>query len=123
MTKVHLNFLTNESERIKRLTIIIIWGTIKQKIWAWWGSISLITALMISLVITCLNNTYSDILTILRFPSREMVAFQGLPLQGYHFIFFFGIPLSATIYLIYPVLFMSLEKKSLLVSYNLLNLW
>jgi len=101
MTKVHLNFLTNESERIKRLTIIIIWGTIKQKIWAWWGSISLITALMISLVITCLNNTYSDILTILRFPSREMVAFQGLPLQGYHFIFFFGIPLSATIYLIY----------------------
>ena len=48
-----------------------------------------------------MNNSYSDILTILSFPERELNVFQRLALQGYHFILFFGIPLVATIYYIF----------------------
>jgi hypothetical protein len=80
---------------------ILIWGTLKQKVWAWWGSILFFLFATISLIITCLNHSYSEILSILNFPAREMEAFQGMPLQSYHFIIFFGIPLMATIWLIY----------------------
>ena len=80
--------------------IVLIWGTFKQRIWAWWGSILFFLLWLISLIVTFINNSYSDMLTILSFPTREMDAFQGLPLQGYHFILFFGIPLVATIYLV-----------------------
>jgi len=81
--------------------IALILGTLKQRIWAWWGSILFFVLWLISLIVTFINNSYSDILTILSFPTREMDALQGLPLQGYHFVLFFGIPLLVTIYLVY----------------------
>ena len=81
--------------------IVLILGTLKQRTWAWWGSILFFLLWLISLIVTFINNSYSDMLTILSFPTREMDVFQGLPLHGYHFILFFGIPLVATIYLVY----------------------
>ena len=56
---------------------------------------------IISIAITFVNKSYLDILAILNFPETELKAFQGLHLQGYFFIPFFGIPLVATIYFVY----------------------
>jgi len=83
------------------ILVVLIFGSLKQKKWAWWGSILFFLIWIISLLITFMNNSYADILAILSFPAREMSAFQGMPLRSYHFILFFGIPLVATIYLIY----------------------
>jgi hypothetical protein len=83
------------------ILVVLIWGTLKQKKWAWWGSIAFLLIWMISFIITFMNNSYSDMLAILKFPAREMNAFQGMPLQGYHFIIFFGIPLVVTIHFVY----------------------
>ena len=83
------------------ILFVLIFGTIKRKNWAWWGSISFFSIWIISLIITFMNNSYSDILTILSFPARELDAFQGLPIKGYHFILLFCIPLVATTYFVY----------------------
>lgn len=80
---------------------VLILGTLKRKNWAWWSSISFFLIWIISFIITFMNNSYSDILTILKFPTPEMNAFQGIPLQGYHFILFLGIPLVVTIHFVY----------------------
>jgi len=83
------------------ILVFLAFGTLNQKKWAWWGSILFFFIWFVSIIITFGSNSYSDILTILSLPKREMDAFQGLPLLGYHFIIFFGIPLITTISLIY----------------------
>jgi hypothetical protein len=83
------------------ILVVLIIGTLSRKDWAWWGSILFFLIWMISIIITFLNNSYPEMLTILSFPEREFSTFQRLPLQGYHFILFFSIPLVATIYYIF----------------------
>jgi hypothetical protein len=83
------------------ILVVLISGTLRQKYWAWWGSIIFFLILIISIIITFMNNSYSDILTILSLPERELNTFQRIPLRGYHFILVFGIPLVATIYYIF----------------------
>ena len=81
--------------------IVLIFGTLQGKRWAWWGAMLYFFVWIVSLVITFLNNSFLDMLTILSFPAKEMSVFQRLPLHGYHIIIFFGLPLMVMIIIVY----------------------
>ena len=74
----------------------LIWGTLKRRNWAWWGAVTYFGLLTLSSTMTFLRFSYSDILSRMRFAPEEMQALQGLPLQGFHLVVFFGVPLLAT---------------------------
>ncbi|MGD9091526.1 MAG: hypothetical protein PVF74_01665 [Anaerolineales bacterium] len=82
------------------LVLILIgltWGILRQKVWAWWGSLVYFTLLTSSLIITLFNTSFLDTLTAMDLPPYEMEIFQGMPLQSTYFIPFLGIPLLITL--------------------------
>lgn len=83
------------------ILIILILGTLKQKVWAWWGSILFFMILIVTLIMTFMSNSYSNMLARLKLPTTELNVFQRLPLQGFHIIIFFGIPSVAIGILVY----------------------
>jgi hypothetical protein len=76
--------------------VCIIWGTLRLRLWAWWGSVILLGLFTFSTVLTLFRSSYSTILSGLAFPQREMEFLGGLPFQGYHFAVLAGIPLLIT---------------------------
>lgn len=78
----------------------LIWGLLKLKTWAWWGSLVFCVLMTSSVVVTLVLSDYQDILQQLRFPPTEMQALQGLPLRGVHLAAFLGVPLLITLGLI-----------------------
>ena len=78
----------------------LAWGTVKQKSWAWWGSVIWLGIFTLSLVMTFLLNTYSDLLSALAFPRAEVETFENIPLQGYHLAVMAGIPLIVTLLIV-----------------------
>jgi hypothetical protein len=78
----------------------LAWGTLKSRIWAWWGSLVYFSLLISSSILTLSRSSLMDILSRMNLPEREMEMLQGVPLQGAHFAAFFGIPLVATLGLI-----------------------
>jgi len=77
--------------------VCLIWGTLRQKIWAWWGSLVYWGLMTSSSILTFSRSSYLGILSRMRFPPTEMEALDGLPFQGFHFAAFFGIPLLITL--------------------------
>jgi len=77
--------------------VCLIWGTLRQKIWAWWGSLVYWGLMTFSSILTFSTSSYLGILSRMRFPPTEMEALDGLPFQGFHFAAFFGIPLLITL--------------------------
>lgn len=75
---------------------LLVWGTLKMKVWAWWGSLIYFGLATASSIFTLLNSSLLDILLAMNFPPFEMEILQGTPLQGYHFAAFVGIPLLLT---------------------------
>lgn len=78
----------------------LVWGTLKLRIWAWWGSLVYFGMLTFSSILTLSRSSLMDILSRMNLPEREMEMLQGLPLHGSHFAAFFGIPFVATLGLI-----------------------
>jgi hypothetical protein len=76
--------------------VCITWGTLRRRLWAWWGSVIWLGLFMFSTVLTFFRSSYSAILLGLAFPPREMEFLGGLPVQGYHFSVLVGIPLFIT---------------------------
>jgi hypothetical protein len=76
--------------------ICLIWGTLQLKLWTWWVSVIWLGLFTFSTVLTFFRYDYSDILSGLAFPSREMEFLRGIPVQGYHFSVLAGIPLLIT---------------------------
>jgi hypothetical protein len=76
--------------------VCLIWGTLKLRPWAWWGSLIYFGLLTFSAVLTLSRSSFLDILSRLDFPPTEMEALQGLPFQGAHFALFVGVPLLVT---------------------------
>ena len=76
--------------------VLLIWGILRSKKWAWWGSLIYFGLLTFTIIITLLKTSYSELLSLMKFPPREMEILQGMPLQGYHFVIIFGIPLLLT---------------------------
>jgi hypothetical protein len=80
--------------------VLLTWGVVRRKRWAWWGSLAYFSLLSLSTILTFLMTDFGDILARLDLPPTEMTAFQGMPLHGYHFAAFLGIPLLVTLGLI-----------------------
>lgn len=76
--------------------VCLIWGMLRSKLWAWWGSVIWLSLFTFSTVLTFCRYDYSAILSGLAFPPREMEFLGGIPVQGYHFSVLAGIPLFIT---------------------------
>jgi MFS family permease len=77
--------------------ICLIWGTLRLRLWAWWGAVILLGLFTFSTIPTFFRSSYSAILSGLAFPPREMEFLGGVPAQGYHFAILAGIPLLITL--------------------------
>ena len=80
--------------------VCLIWGTLRLRIWAWWGSLVYFGLMTFSSILTLSRSSFSDILSRMNFPEMEMEILQGLPFQGYHFAALIGIPLLITLGLV-----------------------
>jgi len=78
----------------------IAWGTLLRHRLAWWAALLYIALMTLSLVLTLVRSTYTDLLVALNFPPTEVDILDGLPLQGYHLAIFFGLPLLLTLLMI-----------------------
>lgn len=77
--------------------VLLIWGTLRLRAWAWWGSLAYFGLMAFSSILTLARSSFSDILARMNFPPTEMEALQGLPFQGVHFAAFIGVPLIVTV--------------------------
>jgi hypothetical protein len=77
--------------------IVLTWGTLQQRLWAWWGSLILLGLFTFSTMFTFFRYSYADLLAGLAFPARELEILGGIPAQGYHFSIMVGIPLLITL--------------------------
>ena len=77
--------------------VVLLVGMFKRKSWAWWGSLLYFGLLLISTVLTLLKVPFSELLDAMQFPSIELNILQGMPIQSYHLIVAFGLPLSLTL--------------------------
>jgi hypothetical protein len=75
----------------------LIWGTLRRKQWAWWGSLLYFGFMTASWIVTLVRSSWSDILAAMDFPSFEMEILQNVPLQGVHFSVLAGVPLLLTL--------------------------
>jgi hypothetical protein len=78
----------------------LIWGTLRLRTWAWWGSLVYFGLMTLSSILTLLRSSLLDILSAMNLPEFEMEILQGVPLQGFHFAPLIGIPLLITLGLI-----------------------
>ena len=76
--------------------IFLIWGTLRLRMWAWWGSMAYLSVITFSTILTLVLSSYSTILSGLEFPRKEIEFLGGLPVQGCHFAVLAGIPLLIT---------------------------
>ena len=77
--------------------VCLIWGVLRQRVWAWWSSVGYFGLLTFSAVVTLMQSSFSEMLSLMRFPPTEMDLLEGVPLQGVHFVPFVGIPLVITL--------------------------
>jgi hypothetical protein len=77
--------------------LFLLWGVLRSRWWAWWGSLVFVGLLAITTIVTFSQSSYAELLAMMRFPPVEMDALQGLPLEGYHFAILLGIPLLLTL--------------------------
>jgi hypothetical protein len=74
---------------------LLLWGTWKQHMWAWWGSAVYYAVLAVTWLLTFARTSYADLLAWLQFAPVEMQALSGLPLQGYEVGAFVSLPMLA----------------------------
>jgi len=77
--------------------VVLTWGTLRQRMWAWWSSVVLLGLFTFSTIFTFLRYSYAELLAGLAFPARELEFLGGIPAQGYHFAVMVGIPLLITL--------------------------
>ncbi len=75
----------------------LTWGVLRQRVWAWWGSVAYLGLLTLSAVVTLARSSLAEMLALMKFAPLEMEILQGIPLQGVHLIPFPGIPLLITL--------------------------
>ena len=79
---------------------LLAWGCSQLKKWAWWGTLIFLSLLTGSAMLTLSKTSYPELLSLMNFPPTEMEILDGLPLQGYHFAIFCGLPLILTLVLL-----------------------
>ena len=78
------------------LTALII-GTFNKKLWSWWASFLYFIFFIASSILTLLSSDFSEIVTLLEFPSTETKALINIPLKGFHLSVIFVIPIIITL--------------------------
>lgn len=78
----------------------LIWGLLRLRRWAWWGSLICWGLLSFSTIASLSRSSLADILSNMKFAPIEMEALGGMPLHGAHFAVLVGIPLLVTLGLI-----------------------
>ena len=76
--------------------VALVWGTLRQRVWTWWGGVILFGLFTFSTILTFVRTSYPALLSGLAFPPREIEILRGVPAQGYHFAILTGIPLVIT---------------------------
>lgn len=80
---------------------ILIYGTVRLKIWAWWSSLVYISLLTISSVMSFARHSFYDIIIVMKLPAYEMGFLDKLIfLHDYHLVGLFAIPLLITLGLV-----------------------
>lgn len=79
------------------LTVVLVWGVLKRRRWAWWTSLATTVVMGATVVVTFSVTSYAELLALARFPPRELEFLDGVPLRGYHLAVFFGLPLLGTL--------------------------
>jgi hypothetical protein len=79
---------------------LLTWGLVRQKRWAWWGSLICVGLLTISTIWAFSASDYLDVLSQMRFAPLEVEALDGIPMRGTYLAIFFGLPLLVTMGLI-----------------------
>jgi len=74
---------------------LLLWGTWRQRAWAWWGSAAYYALLAATWIVTFAQTSYAELLAWLRLAPVEMQAMSGIPLQGYEVGLFAGLPMLA----------------------------
>jgi len=80
--------------------VLLIWGTLHLKKWAWWGDLLYFSWMSITWVVTLAQSSWAELLYALGFPPFEVTILQNLPFQGGHFAVLLGLPLTLTMGLI-----------------------
>jgi hypothetical protein len=78
----------------------LIWGLLRLRGWAWWGSLLYWVFLSFSCIAALSRSSLADILSQMKFAPLEMEALGGIPLDGAHLAALAGIPLLVTLGLI-----------------------
>jgi len=79
---------------------ILIWGTIRRELWAWWGALLTFGLLTFSSILALSRYSWADLLNLMKFAETELEALGGVPLQGFHLIPIVGIPMFLTLVVI-----------------------
>jgi hypothetical protein len=77
--------------------ILLTWGTMRLRSWAWWGALIYFGLLTFSSILTLVTSSYAEILAVIDFPPREIEFLGGVPIQGTHVAVFIGVPLLLTV--------------------------
>jgi hypothetical protein len=80
--------------------VALIWGLLRLRTWAWWGSLVYWGLLTFSVIAALCRSSFADILAGMKFAPLEMEALGGVPLHGAHLAALFGVPILATLGLI-----------------------
>lgn len=79
------------------ILVLLTWGVLTKKIWAWGGSVLYFLIMILTSTITFLRNPLKDLFTSTKFAPLEQEILLKMPFQGYHFLIFFSIPLIITL--------------------------
>ncbi len=80
--------------------VLLLWGTVGRKAWAWWGALVWFTLVTCSTVVTLLSSSYMEILAGMQFPATEVEILDGIPIEGIHLALLTVPSLLATLYVI-----------------------
>jgi hypothetical protein len=76
---------------------ILAWGLVRRRAWAWWGATLFSAALALSIALTLVPMSWSEILDALAFPATERAWLDGIPLHGGYLAVLAGGPMLATV--------------------------
>jgi hypothetical protein len=79
------------------ILVVLIWGLLRLRSWAWWGSLLYWGFLTFSSIAALSRMTFADILFHMKFAPLEMEALDGIPIHGAHLAVLAGIPLLVTL--------------------------
>ena len=79
------------------LLIVLTWGVLGKRRWAWWGSVAYFVLMILSTTITFLKIHPKDILAQMKFAQFEQNILKNVPVQGINFVVLIVLPLVITL--------------------------